>query len=42
MLGYLMFGDIPANRVLVGSAVIIATGLYVLWRERRPVNIRGR
>ena len=42
VLGYLMFGDIPANRVLVGSAVIIATGLYVLWRERRPVNNRGR
>ncbi len=33
-LGYLMFGDIPAQHVVVGSAVIIASGLYVLWRER--------
>ena len=34
-LGYLMFGDFPAPQVLLGSAVIIASGLYVLMRERR-------
>jgi drug/metabolite transporter (DMT)-like permease len=42
VLGYLMFGDIPDNRVLIGSAVIIATGLYLLWRERRPVDTKER
>ncbi len=42
VLGYLMFGDIPANRVLVGSVIIIATGLYVLWRERRLADTTGR
>ena len=34
-LGYLMFGDVPAPHVLLGSAIIIASGLYVLMRERR-------
>ncbi len=34
-LGYLMFGDLPAPHVMLGSAVIIASGLYVLMRERR-------
>ncbi len=35
IMGYILFGEVPASRVLAGSAIIIATGLYVLWRERR-------
>lgn len=38
ILGYMMFGDFPANHVLIGSGIIIATGLYVLWRERRRTD----
>ncbi|MDD9906168.1 MAG: DMT family transporter [Rhodospirillaceae bacterium] len=34
-LGYVLFGEVPAPHVLIGSAVIIASGLYVLMRERR-------
>ena len=34
-LGYLMFGDFPAPHVLLGSAIIIASGLYMLMRARR-------
>jgi len=34
-LGYLMFGDFPAPHVLLGSTIIITSGLYVLMRERR-------
>jgi drug/metabolite transporter (DMT)-like permease len=34
-LGYLMFGEFPAPHVLLGSAIIIASGLYVFMRERR-------
>jgi drug/metabolite transporter (DMT)-like permease len=33
--GFLLFGDVPAQHVLLGSAVIIASGLYVFMRERR-------
>ncbi len=37
-LGYVLFGEVPAPHVLLGSAVIIASGLYVLMRERRVVS----
>ena len=40
-LGYLVFGDVPDAPMLVGSAIIVASGLYIFWREqivarRRP------
>lgn len=33
-LGYLVFGDVPAPRTLVGTAIIVGSGLYLLYRER--------
>ena len=33
-LGYAIFGDVPQLHVVVGSVVIVASGLYVLYRER--------
>ena len=36
ILGYLVFGDLPGLDTLIGSAIIIAAGLYVLYRESRP------
>ena len=32
-------GDVPTPGLLVGSAIVVASGLYILWREtlrRRP------
>jgi drug/metabolite transporter (DMT)-like permease len=34
LLGYLVFGDVPNNWTLAGAAVVIASGLYLLYRER--------
>lgn len=34
LLGYLFFGDVPEPRTLVGASIIIASGLYLLYRER--------
>lgn len=34
ILGYLVFGDIPTYWTLGGGLVIIASGLYLLYRER--------
>ncbi len=31
--GYLVFGDLPDRWTLIGAAILIATGLYVLYRE---------
>ena len=34
LLGYLIFGDVPDVPMIVGSAVIVASGIYMLYREQ--------
>ena len=34
LLGFLVFGDLPGTAVVAGAAIVIASGLYLLWRER--------
>jgi len=34
LFGYLAFGDLPDLWTIVGAAVIVASGLYILYRER--------
>jgi drug/metabolite transporter (DMT)-like permease len=33
-LGWLVFGDVPDAFTLAGAAIIVAAGLYILWREQ--------
>lgn len=33
VLGLVLFGDVPTVTMLAGSAIVIASGLIVLWRE---------
>jgi drug/metabolite transporter (DMT)-like permease len=35
LFGYLVFGDVPDSAVVVGAAIVIASGGYLLYRERR-------
>ena len=35
ILGYYLFGHMPGLHVLTGTVIIVASGLYVLWREQR-------
>jgi len=35
LLGYLVFGDVPDRAVVTGAAVVIASGAYLLYREKR-------
>lgn len=35
ILGWAIFGDFPDALTWTGIAIIIASGLYILWRERR-------
>jgi drug/metabolite transporter (DMT)-like permease len=35
LFGYLVFGDLPSANVWLGSAVVVASGLYLFARERR-------
>jgi drug/metabolite transporter (DMT)-like permease len=39
LLGFLVFGDVPDLAMIVGAAIIVASGLYMLYRER-IVNAR--
>ena len=34
VLGYLVFGDVPRSAVVFGAIVVVASGLYLLLRER--------
>ena len=48
VLGYAMFGEMPTPAVLLGAAIIAASGLFVIWREHllgleRPrLRVRAR
>ncbi|MDQ4061820.1 MAG: DMT family transporter, partial [Pseudomonadota bacterium] len=42
VLGYAMFGDVASPLVAVGSGVVIAAGIFVIFRERRLGLERGR
>jgi drug/metabolite transporter (DMT)-like permease len=35
LLGYFVFGELPTTYVYAGAVVVIACGLFILWRERR-------
>jgi drug/metabolite transporter (DMT)-like permease len=35
ILGYLVFGDVPSRWTLLGCAIVVASGLYILHRERK-------
>jgi len=41
IVGYLWFGDIPEASTLAGTAVIAASGLYVMYRERKASQARA-
>ena len=34
-LGFLVFGDLPERWTLIGSAIIVSSGLYIVHRESR-------
>ncbi|CAM5581689.1 DMT family transporter [Mesorhizobium sp. UC22_110] len=35
VVGYLAFGDVPTLHMLVGGAIVVAAGLFIIWRERQ-------
>jgi drug/metabolite transporter (DMT)-like permease len=40
LLGFAIWGELPTIGLIIGSAVVIASGLFLFWRETRrvPVN----
>jgi drug/metabolite transporter (DMT)-like permease len=39
LYGYLLFGALPTRMTWVGAPIIIASGLYIVWREHRRSQI---
>ncbi len=37
-LGFMVFADVPNHWTLAGAGIVVASGLYILHRER----VRGR
>lgn len=35
IIGFVVWGDMPTLGLIVGSAVVIGSGLFLLWREKR-------
>ncbi len=42
VFGWVIWGDIPASHVFAGSAVVIASGLFILYREVRKGHDAAR
>lgn len=41
LVGYFVFGDVPTAYTLVGGAIVVAAGLFIIWREHRLGLERG-
>jgi drug/metabolite transporter (DMT)-like permease len=35
LVGYLIFADVPGPRTMIGGAVIVVSGCYIILRERQ-------
>ena len=33
LLGFAIWGDVPTTHLIVGAGIVVASGLYILWRE---------
>ena len=42
MIGFVAFGEVPDASVWAGSVIVIAAGLFVIWRERQLALQRRR
>ena len=40
-LGFAIWGEIPTIGLVIGSAIVIASGLFLFWRETRRVPVEG-
>lgn len=41
-VGYLAFGDVPTAWTIVGGLIVVAAGVFIIWRERQLGLERGR
>jgi drug/metabolite transporter (DMT)-like permease len=37
IIGFAVWGDVPTLSLLIGSAIVVGSGLFLFWRESRRV-----
>lgn len=42
VVGYLAFGDVPTVYMLIGGVIVVAAGIFIIWRERQLGLERAR
>lgn len=42
IMGYLVFADLPSIYVITGGGIVVASGIFVIWREQKLGLERGR
>lgn len=42
VVGYLAFGDVPTVHMLIGGVIVVAAGIFIIWRERQLGLERAR
>ena len=42
ILGFVFWGDVPAPALLAGSGIVVASGLFLLWREAGKTSVTHR
>lgn len=42
VVGYLAFGDVPTIHMLIGGLIVVAAGIFIIWRERQLGLERAR
>jgi drug/metabolite transporter (DMT)-like permease len=42
ILGFIVWGDVPTMQLLAGSAIVIASGMFLLWYESRGARRRTK
>ena len=42
LFGWFVFGDLPTTTMLIGAAIVAATGVFIVWREHRIGMMRSK
>lgn len=35
IVGWFLFGELPQSIIMIGASIVVAAGIYVIWRERQ-------
>ena len=39
--GFALWGDVPTIGLIIGSVIVVGSGLFLLWHELRPKLPKG-